>query len=67
MATTLEENEWVVKTIANWSGEKVQQSTIFYPVDAKDSAVALAAQVGAQLKSSTSSMSQTELTFVITQ
>jgi hypothetical protein len=45
----------------------VQQSTIFYPSDAKDSAVALAAQVGAQLKAATSSMSQTELTFVITQ
>jgi len=67
MATTLEENRWVVKTIANWSGQKVQQSTIFYPVDAKDSAIALAAQVGAQLKASTSSMSQSELTFVITQ
>jgi hypothetical protein len=67
MATTLEENRWVVKTIANWYGQKVQQSTIFYPVDAKDSAIALAAQVGAQLKASTSSMSQSELTFVITQ
>jgi hypothetical protein len=67
MATTLEEKDWVVKTIANWSGQKVQQSTIFYPSDAKDSAVALAAQVGAQLKAATSSMSQTELTFVITQ
>jgi len=67
MASTLKENEWVVKTIANWSGQKVQDSTIFYPMDAKDSAIALAAQVGAQLKVATKSMSQTELTFVITQ
>jgi hypothetical protein len=67
MAGTLEEKDWVVKTIANWSGQKVQQSTIFYPIDAKGSAVALAAQVGAQLKVATSSMSQTELTFVVAQ
>ena len=67
MATTLEEQNWTVKTIGNWSGEKVKQSTVFYPSDGKDSGVALAAQLGAQLKIATSSMSQTELTYVIVQ
>jgi LytR cell envelope-related transcriptional attenuator len=67
MASTLVEQQWVVKKIANWSGEKVQHSTVFYPSDAKDSADALAAQVGAFIKVATGTMSQTELTFVVTQ
>jgi len=64
-ASQLQEQNWTVKTIGNWSGITVQQSTVFYPADEKDSAVALAAELRVQMKVATSSMSQSELTYVI--
>jgi len=66
-ASHLQETNWTVNTIGNWSGPKVAQSTVFYPIGAKDSALALATQLGVQLKGTTSTMSQTELTYVIAQ
>lgn len=66
-ASTLQEKNWTVNTIGNWSGAKVKQSTIFYPADAKDSATALAAELKVQYKPAASSMSQSELTYVIAQ
>ena len=66
-ASKLEEKNWTVNTIGNWAGAKVKQSTIFYPVDARDSATALAAQLKVQFKPAASSMSQSELTYVIAQ
>ena len=64
-ASKLQEQNWTVNTIGNWSGAKVKESTIFYPADAKDSAAALAAQVKVGYKPAASSMSQSELTYVI--
>ena len=64
-ASKLEELNWTVATIGNWTGPKVKQSTLFYPANAKDSALALAAQINVRLESAPTSLSQTELTYVI--
>jgi len=64
-ASKLEEKNWTVNTIGNWTGAKLKTSTIFYPADAKDSATALAAQLKVDFKPAASSMSQSELTYVI--
>lgn len=66
-ASKLQEKNWTVNTIGNWAGAKVKQSTIYYPSDAKDSAAALAAELKVKYQPAVSSMSQSELTYVIAQ
>ena len=64
-AGELEAKNWTVSTIGNWMGEKVGKSTIFYPSGAKDSALALSAQIHVRIEVASSAMSQSELTYVV--
>lgn len=66
-ASQLELDNWTIRSIGNWSGAKLKQSTIFYPKDAKDSATALAKVVQANVEPASNELAQTALTYVIVQ
>jgi hypothetical protein len=57
--------DWVVEETGNWTGERVTQTTIFYPADGLSSAEELATQTGGILVEASPEMSKTALTLVI--
>jgi len=57
--------DWVVEGTANWTGQPVTETTIFYPTDGLSSAEELATQTGGVLVEASAEMSKTALTLVI--
>lgn len=66
-ARELEKQNWTVHGIANWSGTSFKKSTVFYPSTGKESAQALSALFQVQIAPARSSMSESELTYVLVQ
>jgi hypothetical protein len=64
-ARELEKQNWTVHGIANWAGTSFKKSTVFYPADGRESAQALSAQWHVHIAPARSSMSDSELTYVL--
>ena len=63
----LNNKDWVIQSVDNWTGEPVTQNTIYYPTEGLASAEELAAETGAVLVESTPDMPQDALTLVVIQ
>jgi hypothetical protein len=61
----LNNKNWVIQSVDNWTGEPITQTTIYYPEDGLASAEELAAETGAVLVETTPDMSQDALTLVV--
>ncbi|MEI6108608.1 MAG: LytR C-terminal domain-containing protein [Actinomycetes bacterium] len=61
----LNNKNWVIKGLDNWSGQPLTKNTIFYPDGGKSSAEELAKQVGAVVLPTTPDMLQDALSLVV--
>ena len=64
-ADTINAQGWVIAAVSNWSGQKVTQTTVFYPEGYEEQAASLAGLVDGQTKPADTLLPQNLLTLVV--
>ena len=64
-ADTINAEGWVIATISNWSGPKVDKTTVFYPEGYEDQAASLAGLVDGDTKPADTLLPQNMMTLVV--